>query len=229
MPLRMVRPPCGHEQSFEADQVLTVVTVGVNKTRVPSPLPQKQSMPRSSSQPAPGSKNVAFDLGSEGSRMSSPDARRHRRRGETTRGYEAEDESESTLDGRDKRYPTHHPISETESDPERSAGHTKHRRRHPGNDRSNADHRQHRPRRSSKRQPAARDGGRASPAGSDTTIVLPDRFDKEGRKKPERGDDAMADILEDLIAGKGPGGKYFKKIFGTTDDDDDESGRRRRR
>lgn len=200
-------------------------------------------MPRSSSQPPPAPKNVAFDLGSDGSQLSSPDTRRHKRRGgggggETNRGYDAEDDSEATLNGRDKRYPTHHPISETESDPERSARHRKqHRRRyHPDddNDRPYDDgHRHNRSDPSSRTHPSsARTERPPSPTGSDTTIVLPDRFDEKGRPRPQRGDDAVADMLEDLISGKGPGGKYFKKIFGGTDDDDEgESGggRRRRR
>ena len=176
---------------------------------------------------------MAFDLGSDGSQLSSPDKRRHKRRGETNRGYEAEDDSESTADGRDKRYPTHHPISETESDPEKSARHRKsHRRRHHHPDDDHHNHYNHaRPRRSSRNHgdapsSATRPDRPPSPTGSDTTIVLPDRFDKEGRPKPQRGDDAVADMLEDLISGKGPGGKYFKKIFGGSDDD--AGGRRRR-
>jgi hypothetical protein len=185
-------------------------------------------MPRSSSQPAPAPKNVAFNLDqSESSQLSSPDMRRHKRRGETNRGYEAEDDSESTLDGRDKRYPTHHPVSETESDPEKSFRRRTHRRRHPHPD---DDH--HYSKRSSRRSSRShhhRDGGPLSPADSDATVELPERFDKEGRKKSERGDDAVADMLEDMISGKGPGGKYFKKIFGGAADDSDGDGVGRRR
>lgn len=138
--------------------MLTVMRViGVNQPIAPfSPSPSK-STPRSSSQPAPASKNVAFDLESDSSQIQSPDARRHQRRGETNRGYEAEDDSESTLDGRDKRYPTHHPISETESDPEQSARRRKHhgRHHHPddhhrSHDDDNDDRHHHRSRRSSR-------------------------------------------------------------------------------
>lgn len=180
-------------------------------------------MPRSSSQPAPASKNVAFDLGSDGSEVSSPDVRRHNRRGKTSRGYDAEDDSESPLEARDQRYPTHHPISETESDPERSSRRRKQRRRHPDDPPSHRSHRSSRDHASVYDRPS-------SPAGSDATVELPDRFDEEGRKKPERGEDVVADILEDFLSGKGLGGKYINRIFGGTDDDaEGSSGRRRRR
>lgn len=214
--------------------------IGINQPIAPSSPSANNSLPRSSSQPAPASKNVAFDLESEGSQLQSPDGRRHQqRRGETSRGYEAEDDSESTLDGRDKRYPTHHPISETESDPEQSARRRKRHRRHRHPDDHHRSHddddddRHHRHSRRSSRNhhpsssSSARDARPPSPARSDVTVDLPDRFDKEGRRKSERGDDAVADILEDIISGKGPGGKYFKKIFGggsTDDDDDHDSG-----
>jgi hypothetical protein len=42
----------------------------------------------------------------------------------------------------------------------------------------------------------------ASPA-SDATVDLPERFDKYGRKKPESGEDLLADKLEAFLAGKG--------------------------
>ena len=195
---------------------------------------------------------MAFDLGSETSQLSSPDTRRHKRRGgggESRRGYEAENESESTVDGRDKRYPTHHPVSETESDPEKAARRRHHRRRSSrrgttdvhdhdsNNDRpyDSDDHTHHGSSRHASsrrhRHHAARDE-LLSPTGSDVTVDLPERFDKDGRKKPERGEDPVADALEDLLSGRGPGGKYFKKIFGGSGDDDHHdgaSGSRRRR
>jgi hypothetical protein len=49
----------------------------------------------------------------------------------------------------------------------------------------------------------------ASPA-SDETIDLPERFDKYGRKKPEQGEDVLADKLEEFLSGSGLG----KKLFG---------------
>lgn len=70
-----------------------------------------------------------------------------------------------------------------------------------------------------------------SPAPSDATIDLPPRFDKYGRPRPERGDDSLADTLEDLFSGKGPAGKLFSKFTDVLGLDDNGSGggRRRRR
>jgi hypothetical protein len=212
---------------------------GLNQPRAPSPPPPIPPLnpsaatvtpPRSSSQPAPAPKNVAFDLGSEASQISSPDLRRHKRRGEMNRGYEAEDDSESPLDGRDKRYPTHHPVSETESDPEQSSRRRRHRRNRPHDeDRHHDDSRRTRSSRSS-RSGRDRDGRTFSPYDSDATVELPERFDKDGRKKPEKGEDPIADALDDLFSGKGAGGKYLKKIFGGgASDEESDGGRRRRR
>jgi hypothetical protein len=47
-----------------------------------------------------------------------------------------------------------------------------------------------------------------SPA-SDVTVELPERFDKYGRKKPEPGEDVLADKLEAFLAGKGAARKLF--------------------
>jgi hypothetical protein len=49
----------------------------------------------------------------------------------------------------------------------------------------------------------------ASPADSDATVELPARFDEKGRKKPESGQDPLADKIEDILAGKGAAGKIF--------------------
>jgi hypothetical protein len=49
----------------------------------------------------------------------------------------------------------------------------------------------------------------ASPAPSDETIDLPERFDKNGRKKSQAGDDPAADRLDNILAGKGATGKLF--------------------
>jgi len=54
----------------------------------------------------------------------------------------------------------------------------------------------------------------ASPSSSDETIVLPDRFDREGRKKPERGDDPLADRIQDLLGGQGTMGKLLYRFTG---------------
>lgn len=51
-----------------------------------------------------------------------------------------------------------------------------------------------------------------SPAHSDETIDLPPRFDGQGRKKAERGEDLVADKIEDFLAGKGSAGKIFRDL-----------------
>lgn len=71
-----------------------------------------------------------------------------------------------------------------------------------------------------------------SPAPSDTTIDLPERFDRYGRRIPERGEDPLADKIEDLLSGKGAAGKFLEKLtgaFGGGSDEDGDGGRRRRR
>lgn len=70
-----------------------------------------------------------------------------------------------------------------------------------------------------------------SPAHSDTTIDLPDRFDQYGRRKPERGEDPLAEKIEDLLSGEGVG-KLLDKltgVFGGGSGGDGDGGRRRRR
>lgn len=56
----------------------------------------------------------------------------------------------------------------------------------------------------------------ASPesASSDATIELPARFDSRGRKVPERGDDTVADKLEDIMNGKGLTGGLLQMMEG---------------
>lgn len=51
-----------------------------------------------------------------------------------------------------------------------------------------------------------------SPAHSDETVDLPPRFDKDGRPKAQRGEDPIADKIEDFLAGKGSAGKLFKNL-----------------
>lgn len=51
-----------------------------------------------------------------------------------------------------------------------------------------------------------------SPAPSDVTLDLPERFDKYGRPVPERGEDSLADVVEDLITGTGIAGKFLGKL-----------------
>lgn len=53
-----------------------------------------------------------------------------------------------------------------------------------------------------------------SPTDSDETIELPARFDSQGRKKTERGDDPLADKIEDMLDGRGFTGRLFRRLAG---------------
>lgn len=53
-----------------------------------------------------------------------------------------------------------------------------------------------------------------SPTLSDATVDLPARFDQYGRRRPEKGEDPLADTLEELLNGNGPAGKLFTKFTG---------------
>lgn len=77
--------------------------------------------------------------------------------------------------------------------------------------------RRHGRRRSDKHR---RRDGSADSAASDETIDLPPRFDEYGRRK---GEDPMADKLEDFLHGRGTAGRMFERITG----DLFSSGRRR--
>lgn len=70
-----------------------------------------------------------------------------------------------------------------------------------------------------------------SPAPSDTTVDLPDRFDQYGRRKPEKGEDLLADKFEDLLRNEAVG-KFLGRLtgaFGGGSDGDEVGGRRRKR
>lgn len=43
---------------------------------------------------------------------------------------------------------------------------------------------------------------------------MPDRFDRQGRKLPERGDDPLADKIQDILNGQGTVGKFFQRFTG---------------
>jgi hypothetical protein len=71
----------------------------------------------------------------------------------------------------------------------------------------------HEGRRRSRRRQDKRSAPRdASPAESDSTIDLPPRFDRHGRKKPEKGDDPISEKIEDLLSGKISAGKIIKSL-----------------
>lgn len=71
-----------------------------------------------------------------------------------------------------------------------------------------------------------------SPTPSDATVDLPPRFDQYGRRRPEKGEDPLADTLEDILNGNGPAGKLFNKFtgaLGLSDGGDSDRARRRRK
>lgn len=41
---------------------------------------------------------------------------------------------------------------------------------------------------------------------------MPARFDKNGKPKPQRGEDPIAEKIEDFLSGKGSAGKLFKNL-----------------
>lgn len=78
------------------------------------------------------------------------------------------------------------------------------------NDRSSRQNHHHRRRASQSDAPLRS----PSPTSSDATVDLPPRFDKYGRRRPEKGDDPLADTLEDILNGEGPAGRIFSKFAG---------------
>ena len=70
----------------------------------------------------------------------------------------------------------------------------------------------------------------SSPAGSDSTVELPERFDERGRPIPQQDDDPMAHI-EELLGGGGSFGRLLQNfgLGGGSDDGGRDRDRRRRR
>lgn len=97
----------------------------------------------------------------------------------------------------------------------------KHRRRHSAED---VDEGRHRDPRRDVRSPDKEDRGkrrhrkrraRSQSPGSEAsgqTVELPDRFDKDGKKRDDRGEDPLADKIEELLQGKGLMGRFVKRF-----------------
>ena len=168
-----------------------------------APSPQRE---RAVSQPPPSGprKSVAFAEKPEvqtvaDSEASSPEQHRHRRHRE--RGYEAGDDTDSTPD--DQRRRQRGAESSRSLDPTSAAPDDGQKKRH------------HRRRRSA--DPSSAESSlkvpdrnqTLSPADSDATVELPSRFDSKGNRKTEKGDDPLADRLDEIIQGKGATGKLF--------------------
>ena len=122
----------------------------------------------------------------------SPDDRRHRRRRRAREADQSGTDTETNNDdGRRHRHRHHHRDRNVERD-----------RAH---DQDQGD-RSHRSRRNDdERRPS-------SPTDSDETVELPERFDKYGRKKSERGDDPIAEKIEEFLQGSSGVGKLFKSV-----------------
>ena len=83
-------------------------------------------------------------------------------------------------------------------------------------------HRRHRQSSSDSRTP--------SPAESDSTVDLPERFDQRGRRLPENDEDPLTKGIQDLLSGKGSLSKALQSFgIGGSSDDNSDGGRRRRR
>jgi hypothetical protein len=178
--------------SFDLEPMLILHTDGVNKKSVQFNVPPNEG-------------------------MSSPDAQR---KANPRQADQDMDYSES--DGHDDRTRER---SELSSDGATETEHKRRRRRrhrnydedideHERDDHhNNTQHRRRRRHRS--RDPSThRRTGSPDSVNSTETVELPARFDQEGRKVPERGEDPLADKIEDLFSGKGLAGGIFKRLTG---------------
>lgn len=192
---------------------------------IPPPQPYlPASTARSTSQPPAHRKSVAFaDAAKNTSNTSSTtiDSSQqsgHHRHIDATRGYEAGDDTDSIIDAQRTNRSTGRSQPSANSVNAASAAAAS------SLDPRNGKKRHHHRRRSA--EPSTSSGARsapvdtsastsrppapaASPAPSDETIDLPERFDKYGRKKPEADEDPSADRLDNILAGKGTTGKLF--------------------
>ena len=180
---------------------------------------------RDSSQPP--SKSVQFDLDTPTSTGdSSPDHIRKRRQRASTNF----DENDYLNDGHDSEFSS---FSDNPSTTHSSSSHS-HRHRHSQDDPSNTSRHKHS---HSHRQPPSNPNSSAntlvnsarspSPTESDATVDLPERFNKNGERIPEKGEDPIKDVVDGLLGGKGLG-KFVKGFLGGDDDPLGEGGRRRR-
>lgn len=143
------------------------------------------------------------------SEASSPEQHRHRgHRDRTARGYEAGDDTDSTPPDDMRRRAQKTGESSRTLDPSNANGDEGRKRRHHHRRRS-ADPSSAAGQDTSSSRSIPRDQRPTSPADSDATVELPSRFDDKGRRKPETGDDPIADRIDEILKGKGVGGKLF--------------------
>jgi len=184
---------------------------------LPQPPSSLRELP-SSPPPSSPRKSVQFSEKPEVSTFSDPNPidpeaesseHHHRHRHSHSRGYEAEDDTDSTPDDSRRRHQEHSARSQETGDAANGNEDRRHRRRR-SHDTS-----------SSRREPSSRDRPHervASPADSEATVDLPARFDDKGKKRAAEGDDPLADKVEELLSGKGAAGKvlgnFLDGLFG---------------
>lgn len=165
----------------------------------------------------PQAKSVAFDL------PDSPERAKQRREEEESAHRRDEDDRDGV---------------QSDGEGRRRRRRRKHRHHDRGSDEigtSSSDAENRSSRRHSSYNPSSGPRRPESPDSVDSgeTVELPPRFDVEGRRMPERGDDPLADRLDDLLNGRGVAGGLLKKltgdILGGDRDSERDGGRRRRR
>lgn len=147
--------------------------------------PPPRSQQRAFSQPAPVSKSVQFDLKPQSFSSDSLDPVPT-----SPENHSKSARKPSGIRPRSKSNSNHNGVS-TPAPAENS-------RSPPYN------HRQHAVHTNPSRSP--------SPAPSDATLDLPQRFDKYGRPIVQTGEDPLADAIEGLLAGTGVAGKFLGKL-----------------
>ncbi|KAL8692217.1 MAG: hypothetical protein Q9218_002717 [Villophora microphyllina] len=186
---------------------------GLNTPRALSPQEPSGGQPRSSSQPP--SKSVQFNLDTpDTSSPSSPEHIRKRRQRNHDRDDGIDDEYSSSF----SEDPS---TSRSSSRPHKH--HHKHHLRQTPAPTSNPN---------SSANTLVNSARSPSPAQSDATVDLPERFDAKGRRIPEKGEDPIADTVGELLGGGGGLGKFMKSFLGGEDDplgDGGKKSRRRRR
>ncbi|KAI4241252.1 MAG: hypothetical protein L6R40_004668 [Gallowayella cf. fulva] len=182
---------------------------------------------RSFSQPA--SKSVQFNLDTpDTSSPSSPEhiRKRRQRTGTHDRNSHRDDNIDNEIfslsDNPSTNHPSNHSASSSSSRPHRHRHHRHRRQESVPSATSNPN---------SSANTLVNSARSPSPAHSDATIDLPQRFDEKGRKIPEEGEDPLADTIEGLLGG-GSGGiaKFMKGFLGGGEDDPlGDGGKNRRR
>ena len=188
---------------------------GLRTPRNVSP-PRNTQQTRASSTPAPNTKSVQFD----DSVPDTPELSRKNSRSDNNKSNSRSHDTNNENDSYDDSY-----NSESSIDDRR------HSRRHHTRNGTTTDNSNRHSRNSQNPNSNARKSHKdESENDSDTTIELPPRFDEHGRRKAERGEDPIADKIEDFLTGKGSAGKLFRSLTdGLLGGGDDKPARRRRR